>query len=125
MLAEFASAVDAARCALDIQRVMAERNAGIPEDRRIEFRIGINVGDVIIDGADIFGDGVNIAARVETLARPGAICVSENAYQQFKGKIAIDVERHGRAAAQKHRAAGACLWPADAGRRFGRDAEAS
>ncbi len=95
VLAEFASAVDAARCALDIQRVMAERNAGIPEERRIEFRIGINVGDVIIDGADIFGDGVNIAARVETLARPGAICVSENAYQQFKGKIALEASDMG------------------------------
>jgi adenylate cyclase len=95
VLAEFASAVDAARCALDIQRVMGECNAGIPEDRRIEFRIGINVGDVIIDGADIFGDGVNIAARVETLARPGAICVSENAYQQFKGKIATEVSDMG------------------------------
>ena len=95
VLAEFGSAVDAARCALDIQRVMAERNAGIPEDRRIEFRIGINVGDVIIDGADIFGDGVNIAARVEALARPGAICVSENAYQQFKGKIATEVSDMG------------------------------
>src|SRR3954468_14146664 len=77
-LIEFASAVDAVRCAMEIQRAMAERNAAIPEDPRIEFRIGINVGDIIIDEDDIYGDGVNIAARVETLASPGAICLSEN-----------------------------------------------
>jgi adenylate cyclase len=90
-LVEFASAVDAVRCALEVQRGMAERNAAIPEDRRIEFRIGINVGDVIIDEGDIYGDGVNIAARVESLARPGAICLSDDAYKQIKGKLAIDV----------------------------------
>ena len=95
VLAEFASAVDATRCALEIQRVMAEHNAGIPEERRIEFRIGINVGDIIIDEGDIYGDGVNIAARVEALARPGAICMSESAYQQIKGKIALDVSDMG------------------------------
>jgi len=70
---------------------MAERNAAIPEDHRVEFRIGINVGDIIIDEADIYGDGVNIAARVEALAGRGAICLSENAYQQIKGKLALDV----------------------------------
>jgi adenylate cyclase len=90
-LVEFASAVDAVRCAMEIQRDMAQRNADIPEDRRIEFRIGINVGDIIIDEGDIYGDGVNIAARVETLAVPGAICLSENAYQQIKGKLVLDV----------------------------------
>jgi adenylate cyclase len=95
LLAEFASAVDAVRCALDTQRAMAESNAGIPETRRIEFRIGINVGDVIIDGTDIFGDGVNIAARIEALSRPGAICISENVYQQVKGKIATDASDMG------------------------------
>ena len=94
-LVEFASAVDAVRCAMDIQHVMAERNASISEDRRIEFRIGINVGDIIIDEGDIYGDGVNIAARVEALAHPGAICVSENAYQQVKGKLALDVSDMG------------------------------
>ena len=94
-LVEFASAVDAMRCAMEIQRVMAERNAAIPEDRRIEFRIGINVGDIIIDEGDIYGDGVNIAARVETLASPGAICLSDNAYQQMKGKLALDVSDMG------------------------------
>src|SRR5271165_5694846 len=71
-LVEFASAVDAARCAMEIQQAMAERSTDIPEDRRIEFRIGINVGDIIIDDDDIYGDGVNIAARIETLSRPGA-----------------------------------------------------
>ena len=94
-LVEFASAVDAVRCAMEIQRAMAERNAAIPEDRRIEFRIGINVGDIIIDEGDIYGDGVNIAARVETLASPGAICLSDNAYQQIKGKLALDVSDMG------------------------------
>ena len=90
-LVEFASAVDAVRCAIEIQGTMAERNAAIPEDGRIELRIGINVGDIIVDEGDIYGDGVNIAARVETLATPGAICLSENAYQQIKGKLVLDV----------------------------------
>ena len=94
-LVEFPSAVDAVRCAMEIQRAMAERNADVAEDRRIEFRIGINVGDIIIDEGDIYGDGVNIAARIETLARPGAICVSGNAYQQIKGKLALDISDMG------------------------------
>ncbi len=90
-LVEFASAVDAVRCAIDIQRTAGARNADIPEDRRLEFRIGINVGDIIIDEDDIFGDGVNIAARIEPLAEPGTICLSGNAYQQVKGKVSFDV----------------------------------
>jgi adenylate cyclase len=94
-LIEFASAVDAVRCAMEIQRAMAERNAAIPEDQRIEFRIGINVGDIIIDEGDIYGDGVNIAARVQALASPGAICLSDNTYQQIKGKLTIDVSDMG------------------------------
>jgi len=94
-LVEFASAVDAVRCAMEIQRAMAERNANVPEDRRIEIRIGINVGDIIIDEGDIYGDGVNIAARVETLASPGAICISDNAYQQIKGKLTLEVNDMG------------------------------
>jgi adenylate cyclase len=94
-LVEFASAVDAVRCATEIQRAMAERNAAIPEDRRIEFRIGINVGDIIIDEGDIYGDGVNIAARVESLASPGSICISDHGYQQIKGKLALDVSDMG------------------------------
>jgi adenylate cyclase len=94
-LVEFASAVDAVRCAMEIQGAISERNAAIPEDRRIEFRIGINVGDIILDEGDIYGDGVNIASRVETLASPGAICLSDNAYQQMKGKLALDVSDMG------------------------------
>jgi TolB-like protein/class 3 adenylate cyclase len=86
-LIEFASAVDAVRCAIEIQRAMAERNAARPEDRRIEFRIGINVGDIIIDDSDIFGDGVNIAARLEGIAEPGGVCMSDDAYRQVRGKI--------------------------------------
>src|SRR5439155_24450906 len=76
MLVEFASVVDAVRCAVEIQRAMVDRNAEISEDKRITFRIGVNLGDVIIDGDDIYGDGVNIAARLEALAEPGGICVS-------------------------------------------------
>jgi TolB-like protein len=94
-LVEFSSAVDGVRCAMQIQRVMAERNTAIPEDHRIEFRIGINVGDIIIDQGDIYGDGVNIAARVETLATPGSICLSDHAYQQIKGKLALEVSDMG------------------------------
>jgi adenylate cyclase len=89
-LVEFASAVEAARCAFEIQKEMAERNAVVPEDRRLEFRIGINVGDIIVDEDDIYGDGVNIAARVESLASPGGICLSENAYQQIKGNLTLN-----------------------------------
>ena len=95
VLVEFASAVDAVRCATEIQRAMAERNASIHENRRIEFRMGLNVGDVIIDEGDIYGDGVNIAARVEALAIPGSICLSDNAYQQMKGKLELDVSDMG------------------------------
>src|SRR6478609_3411336 len=75
MLVEFASAVDAARCAVEIQRDMAAQNSDVPPDNRIEFRIGIHVGDIIIDDNDIFGDGVNIAARLEGIAEPGGVCL--------------------------------------------------
>ena len=75
LLLEFSSVVDAVRCAVEVQRGMAERNAGVAPDKRLDFRIGINVGDIIIDGDDIFGDGVNVAARLEALANPGGICV--------------------------------------------------
>jgi adenylate cyclase len=87
VLIEFASAVDAARCALEIQRGMVERNASVPQDKRIEFRIGIHVGDVIIEDGDMFGDGVNIAARLEGIAQPGGICISDDAYRQVRGKF--------------------------------------
>jgi len=89
LLVEFASAVDAARCALEVQSGMAEQNAGVPQDKRIEFRIGIHVGDIIIDDNDIFGDGVNIAARLEGIAEPGGICISDDAHRQIRGKVDI------------------------------------
>ena len=87
VLIEFASAVDAARCAVEIQRGMVKRNASLPQDKRIEFRIGIHVGDIIIDDGDMFGDGVNIAARLEGIAQPGGICISDDAYRQVRGKL--------------------------------------
>ena len=76
MLVEFPSVVEATQCAVEVQRMMARRDAEVSEDRRIEYRIGINVGDIIVDGDDIFGDGVNVAARLEGLADPGGICIS-------------------------------------------------
>jgi adenylate cyclase len=87
ILVEFASVVDAVRCAVDIQRQMAEQNASVPQERRIEFRIGLNVGDIIIDDKDIYGDGVNIAARLESLAAPGGICVSRVVRDQVRDKL--------------------------------------
>jgi adenylate cyclase len=95
-LAEFVSTVDATRCAIQIQRSMAERRSFAPDERRIEFRIGIHVGEVIIDEGDLYGDGVNIATRIESLAPSGGLCLSENAYNQIKGKLALDVTDMGR-----------------------------
>jgi adenylate cyclase len=89
LLAEFASAVDAARCAVEIQRGMARQNTDVPQDQRIEFRIGIHLGDIIIDDNDIFGDGVNIAARLEGIAEPGGVCISDDAQRQIRGKVDI------------------------------------
>ena len=97
------------RCAVEMQREMAERNAGVPAEQRIDFRIGINVGDIIIDEDDIFGDGVNVAARLEALAEPGGICVSRVVRDQVRDKLAYLVRGHGRAAGQEHRPAGARL----------------
>lgn len=90
ILIEFASAVNATQCAVEIQRGMVERNAPIPKDERIELRIGIHIGDVIIEDGDIFGDGVNIAARLEAIAQPGEICISDDAYRQIRGKLDDD-----------------------------------
>jgi adenylate cyclase len=89
LLAEFASVVDAVQCAVEIQQVLRAKNALLPEDRRMEFRIGINLGDVIEEGDTIYGDGVNIAARVEGLADAGGICISESAYQQIENKLPL------------------------------------
>ena len=87
VLVEFASVVDAVRCAVEVQRDMAERNADVPADKRIEFRVGINVGDIISDDNDIYGDGVNVAARLEALAEPGGICVSRVVRDQVRDKL--------------------------------------
>jgi adenylate cyclase len=92
ILIEFSSVVDALRCAVEVQQTMAKRNAGIPGDVRIEFRVGINLCDVIVDSGDIFGDGVNIAARLEAIAEPEGICISEDAYRQVKGKVDLSFE---------------------------------
>jgi TolB-like protein/class 3 adenylate cyclase len=89
MLIEFASAVDAVRSAVEVQRSVAEQNATVPQDQRIEFRIGIHVGDIIFDDNDIFGDGVNIAARLEGIAEPGGVCMSDDTYRQIRGKVEI------------------------------------
>jgi adenylate cyclase len=95
LLSEFASVVDAVRCAVEVQREMAARNAGVPAKRRIDFRIGVNLGDIIIDENDIFGDGVNVAARLEALAEPGGICVSRVVRDQVRDKLAIAFEDMG------------------------------
>jgi len=89
MLVEFASVVDAVGCAVKIQRSMVRRNTGVPAERQVVFRIGINVGDIIIDGDDIFGDGVNIAARLESLCEPGGVCISRAANDQIRDKLSM------------------------------------
>ena len=95
VLAEFASVVDAVRCAVEVQRGMAARNAEVPHDKRIEFRMGINFGELIIDGRDFWGDAVNVAARLEALAEPGGICVSGRVQEDVKGKLDIVFEDAG------------------------------
>src|SRR5215469_7790334 len=90
VLLEFPSVVDAVECAVAMQAMMAERNQGVPQDRRMLLRIGINLGDILIDGDDILGDGVNIAARLEGIAEPGGICISSSAYDQVRGKVAVE-----------------------------------
>ncbi|MFZ0208495.1 MAG: adenylate/guanylate cyclase domain-containing protein, partial [Roseiarcus sp.] len=91
-LVEFRSVVDAVRCASEIQNAMIERNSGVSEDRRIAFRIGIHIGDIVEEGdGDLMGDGVNIAARLEGVAKPGAICLSEDAFRQVRGRLDLAV----------------------------------
>jgi class 3 adenylate cyclase len=92
LLTEFASVVDAVRCAVEIQRVMANRNAARPDDRKIEFRIGINLGDVVAEGDDLHGDGVNVSARLEGLADPGGIFISGTAFDQIHKNIDVGYE---------------------------------
>ena len=89
VIAEFASPVEAVRCALEIQRELESENVGLAEDRRMRFRIGVNLGDVVADNENLYGDGVNIAARLEELAAPGGVCVSGTVYDHLAGKLDI------------------------------------
>src|SRR6201988_5224298 len=89
VLLEFSSVVDAVECAVAVQAVMAVRNEGLPADSQMLLRIGINLGDILIEGEDILGDGVNVAARLEGIAEPGGICISSSAYEQVRGKVPV------------------------------------
>ncbi len=95
LLVEFGSVVDAVQCAVAVQRVTARHNADVPEDRRIEFRMGINLGDIIVDGDDIYGDGVNVAARLEGLAEPGGVCISRSTRDQVRDKLDLALKDMG------------------------------
>ena len=107
IIIEFRSVVDAVRCAIEVQNGLVERNTGVPPEKRIEFRIGVHLGDVVEESdGDLMGDGVNIAARLEGIAKPGAICLSEDAYRQVKGRLDLDGERPRPDPAQEHRRPG-------------------
>ncbi len=126
MLVEFGSVVDALRCAVEVQRGMADRNAEVPGDKRIEFRVGIHQGDIIIDGDDIFGDGVNVAARLEGLTHPGGICVSARVQEDAHGKatrVAHEVGTEGKLGGQARVVAGAKYRPSHHCRREWRPVE--
>lgn len=102
-LVEFRSVVDAVRCAIEVQNGMVERNAGLPPERRIDFRIGIHLGDIVEESdGDLMGDGVNIVARLEGVAKPGAICLSEDAYRQVKARLDLAVSESRRNQTQEH-----------------------
>src|SRR5258708_13912421 len=92
VLAEFASVVNAVECAREIQSTLKAENASLPPERRMEFRIGINLGDVIVDGAQIYGDGINVAARLESLAEPGGICISGTVHEQISNKLSLNYD---------------------------------
>jgi len=92
LLAEFESAVDAVQCSVEIQKILKEKNEGLPLDKRLEFRIGVNIGDVIQDGESLYGEGINIAARIEGLAEPGGVCISRNAYDHIRNKLGLGYE---------------------------------
>ena len=98
ILAEFASAVNAVSCAVEIQRQLSERNASLPEERKMRLRIGVNLGDVIVKDDTIYGDGVNIAARLEALAEPGGICISRIVYENVKNRLPLTCEALGKKA---------------------------
>ena len=106
LLAEFASVVDAVQCAVATQKELQARNAELPENRKMQFRIGVNLGDVIEEEERIYGDGVNIAARLESLADPGGICVSKTAFDHIESKLPFGYAIPWRADGQEHRQAG-------------------
>src|SRR5215510_14285270 len=95
LLAEFASVVDAVQCAVEIQQELKAKNAELPSNRQMEFRIGINLGDVIVEDGRLYGDGVNIAARIESLAEAGGLCISGKVYEEVKTKLALSYEYRG------------------------------
>jgi adenylate cyclase len=116
MLVEFGSVVDAVRAAVETQRALADRNAAQPDERRIEFRVGINLGDVVIDGDDIQGDGVNVAARLEGLAKPGGICISGSVYEQVRDRLDLPLDDLGEQEVKNiARPVRVWRWTADAG----------
>jgi adenylate cyclase len=123
ILAEFTSAVDAVNCAVEIQRELAERNTKLPHERRMEFRIGVNVGDVVEEEDRIYGDGVNIAARVEGMAEAGSICITGRAYDQVKNKLELGYKYLGEHSvkniAEPVRAYKVLMEPDDAGKVIG------
>jgi len=96
VLVEFTSAVKAVQCAVELQQRMAEANTGLEDDRAIVLRIGVNLGDVAVEGEDLYGDGVNIAARLERIAEPGTVCISGTVHDQVKGKLTLSFEDFGR-----------------------------
>ena len=96
ILIEFPSAVEAVRCAVEFQHMIGDRNATVSEEKRIVYRIGINIGDIVVEDDDIYGDGVNLAARLEGLAEPGGICISGNAYEQVENKLPLSFEFIGK-----------------------------
>src|SRR5208282_6098888 len=107
VLAEFASVVGAVNCAMDIQTALKAENAKLPPERRMEFRIGVNLGDVMVEGDQIYGDGINVAGRLESLADPGGICISGTVHEQVRDKLALGYEDNGEQTVKKHRASGA------------------
>ena len=107
LLAEFPSVVDAVQCAVEIQKEIGRRNRDVPEERRMEFRIGVNLGDVVVEGEKVFGDGVNIVARMERLAEPGGVCISGTAYDQVRNRLPYGFKDLGRQANQEHSGTGA------------------
>src|ERR1700674_1603155 len=112
VLAEFASVVNAVQCAVEFQTTLKAENANIPPERRMEFRIGINLGDVIVDGEQIYGDGVNVAARLESLAEPGGICISRTVQENIRNKLPLNHRPHLRLHLQGQSVKGAGYQPA-------------